>query len=189
MVPKENLIKINICNSWISVKMLYLKPQESALIADPSCKQRSWEGIGSCSQPMDQARGNAGIPFQTTNPVPLADFHSYSSPEGSYFHSSLKMDQEDAVKAHQDTVHSNGSPQVITLHIPVLPLSSAEGNIWMKDSWLQMWCQTARGKDSENPVSSLKYPPATGISLKAAKMVHCLGALLSCYWAVKQLRL
>lgn len=54
---------------------------------------------------MDQARGNAGIPFQTTNPVSLSlsltDFHSYSSPQGSYFHSWLKLDQEDAVKAHQ----------------------------------------------------------------------------------------
>lgn len=26
------------------------------------------------------------------------------------------------------------------------------------------WCQTARGKDSGKPVSTLKYPPATGIS-------------------------
>lgn len=30
------------------------------------------------------------------------------------------MDQEDAVKAHQDPLCSNGSPQVIPLHIPVL---------------------------------------------------------------------
>lgn len=48
------------------------------------------------------------------------DFHSYSSPQGFYFHSSSEVDQEDVVKAHQGTMHSKGSLQVITLYIPVL---------------------------------------------------------------------
>lgn len=50
ILPKENQIKINICNIWMPVKMLLLKPYQSALIADPSHKWGTWEGIGNLFQ-------------------------------------------------------------------------------------------------------------------------------------------
>jgi len=49
--------------------MLLLKPYQSALIADPSCKQGTWEGIGNLFQinETSQKQGQDPIPYHKSS--------------------------------------------------------------------------------------------------------------------------